>query len=92
MDDIPASEALERLLVCTCSALSALPSGINDDFVGDKVVKKLPHGIILGDVQAVSAVVHSRPCRGRTWGGDAEREEVQSADLFWGARRWRVAD
>lgn len=40
MDDIPASETLERLLVCTYSARSVLSSGINDDFVGDKVVKK----------------------------------------------------
>jgi hypothetical protein len=40
VDDIPASKALETLLVCTCSARSALSSGINDDFIGDKVVKK----------------------------------------------------
>lgn len=40
VDDIPASEALERLLVCTCSTRSALSSCINDDFIGDRVVKK----------------------------------------------------
>ena len=37
---MPASKALETLLVCTCLAQCSLSSGINDDFVGDKVVKK----------------------------------------------------
>ena len=35
-----ASKALETLLVCTCSAQSALSNDINDDFVCDKVEKK----------------------------------------------------
>jgi hypothetical protein len=33
-----ASKALETLLVCTCSTRSALSSGMDDDFIGDKVV------------------------------------------------------
>lgn len=37
---MPASKVLETLLVCTCSAQSALPNDINDDFVCDKVEKK----------------------------------------------------
>ena len=37
-----ASKALETLLVCTCLAQSALSSGINDDFICNKVVKKFP--------------------------------------------------
>jgi hypothetical protein len=35
-----ASKALETLLVCTCLAQSALSSGINDDFICNKVVRK----------------------------------------------------
>jgi hypothetical protein len=37
---MPASKALETSLVCMCSARFALPSGINDDFICDKVEKK----------------------------------------------------
>jgi len=37
---MPASKVLETLLVCTCSAQSALSNDINDDFVCDKVEKK----------------------------------------------------
>ena len=39
-DDMPASKALETLLVCTCLAQSALSNNVNDDFVCDKVEKK----------------------------------------------------
>jgi hypothetical protein len=39
---MPASKALESSLVCTCSARFPLSSGINDDFVCDKVEKKSP--------------------------------------------------
>ena len=37
---MPASKVLETLLVCTCSAQSALSNDINDDFVCDKVERK----------------------------------------------------
>lgn len=50
------------------------------------------YGRVLGDEQSVFSVVHSRFCRRRAGSRDAEREEVQSADLFWRARRWRVKD
>jgi hypothetical protein len=39
---MPASKALETSLVCTCLARFALPGGINDDFICDKVEKKSP--------------------------------------------------
>lgn len=39
---MPASKALETLLVCTCLAQSALSNNVNDDFVCDKVEKKSP--------------------------------------------------
>ena len=38
-DDMPASKMLETLLVCTCSAQSALSDDVNDDFICDKVEK-----------------------------------------------------
>jgi hypothetical protein len=38
-----ASKALETLLVCTCSAQSALSNDINDDFACDKVEKKFSY-------------------------------------------------
>jgi hypothetical protein len=37
---MPASKALETLLVCTFFAQSALSSGMNDDSICNKVVKK----------------------------------------------------
>ena len=43
---MPASKALETLSVCTCSAQSALSSGVNDDFICDKVVKKYVYSMI----------------------------------------------
>jgi hypothetical protein len=39
---MPASRALETLLVCTCLAQSVLSNNVNDDFVCDKVEKKSP--------------------------------------------------
>jgi hypothetical protein len=36
---MPASKALETLLVCTCLAQSALSNNVNDDFVYNKVEK-----------------------------------------------------
>ena len=54
--------------------------------------KSWRYGRVFGDEQSVFSVVHNRFCRRRAGSRDAEREEVQSADLFWGARRWRVKD
>ena len=50
---MPASKALETLLVCTCLAQSALSNNVNDDFVCDKVEKKSPwiFGIVVADMK-----------------------------------------
>ena len=50
---MPASKVLETLLVCTCSAQSALSNDINDDFVCDKVEKKFSPSVAIWRCQMV---------------------------------------
>jgi hypothetical protein len=47
-DSMPASKALEIFLVCTYSAKSALSDDVNDDFVCDKVEKKISLLLVFG--------------------------------------------